>query len=69
MQDVEGEELHLWSEEVEGEQTYEIAKQLTKEQSAELRHLLEQYKDTLQDKPGRTRVAEHVIDIGIQLNQ
>ena len=63
VQDVEGEEeLHLQSE--EGEQPYEIAKQLTKEQSAELRHLLEQYKDTLQDKPGRTRVAEHVIDTG-----
>ena len=65
VQDVEGEEeLHLWSEEAEGEQTYEIAKHLTKEQRAELRHLLEQYKDTLHDKPGRTRVAEHVIDTG-----
>ena len=46
------EELHLWNE--EEEKSYEIADQLTDEQRVELRHLLEQYKDTLQDKPGRT---------------
>ena len=56
------EELHLWNE--EEEKSYEIADQLTDEQRVELRHLLEQYKDTLQDKPGRTLAAEHVIDTG-----
>eukprot|EP00731_Ephydatia_muelleri_P003135 Em0001g3135a len=63
VQDVGGnEELHLWNE--EEEKSYEIADQLTDEQRVELRHLLEQYKDTLQDKPGRTLAAEHVIDTG-----
>ena len=63
VQDVGGnEELHLWNE--EEEKSYEIANQLTDEQRVELRHLLEQYKDTLQDKPGRTLAAEHVIDTG-----
>eukprot|EP00731_Ephydatia_muelleri_P004432 Em0002g608a len=53
VEDVGGkEELHLWNE--EEEKSYEIADQLTDEQRVELRHLLEQYKDTLQDKPGRT---------------
>ncbi|KAL5515900.1 hypothetical protein EMCRGX_G001145 [Ephydatia muelleri] len=63
VEDVGGkEELHLWNE--EEEKSYEIADQLTDEQRVELRHLLEQYKDTLQDKPGRTLAAEHVIDTG-----
>ena len=58
----EKEELHLWNE--EEEQSYEIADQLTDGQRVELRHLLEQYKGTLQDKPGRTRATEHIIDTG-----
>ena len=63
VEDVGGnEDLHLWNE--EEEKSYEIADQLTDEQRVELRHLLEQYKDTLQDKPGRTLAAEHVIDTG-----
>ena len=63
VEDVGGnEELHLWNE--EEEKSYEIADQLTDEQRVELRHLLEQYKDTPQDKPGRTLAAEHVIDTG-----
>ena len=33
-------------------------------QRVELRHLLEQYKGTLQDKPGRARATEHIIDTG-----
>ena len=51
----EKDELHLWNE--EEEQLYEIADQLTEEQRAELRHLLEQYKGTLQDRPGRTQAC------------
>ena len=62
-EDVGGkEELHLWNE--KEEKSYEIADQLTDEQRVELRYLLEQYKDTLQDKPRRTLAAEHVIDTG-----
>ena len=43
----EKDELHLWNE--EEEQSYEIADQFTEEQRAERRHLLEQYKGTLQE--------------------
>ena len=60
----EKEELHLWNE--EEEQSHEIADQLTEEQGAELRHLLEQYKGTLQDKPGLTQVAEHTSPGAVQ---
>lgn len=59
----EKEELHLWNEGGE-EQSYEIADQLTQEQRAELRQLLEKFKDSLQDQPGRTQAEEHTIDTG-----
>ena len=44
----------------------EISDHLNEEQRASLRQLLEEFKDTLQTRPGRTQVTEHYIHTGAE---
>ena len=54
-----------WGAMKEGPQ-YEISDYLDEEQRASLRQLLEEFKDTLQIRPGWTQVIEHYIHTGAE---
>ena len=58
-------DLPSWGATKEGPQ-YEISDHLDEEQRASLRQLLEEFKDILQIRPGRTQVVEQYIHTGAE---
>ncbi|KAL5475858.1 hypothetical protein EMCRGX_G025729, partial [Ephydatia muelleri] len=59
-------DLPSWgpTEEAEQQCEYEVSDHLTEEQKSSLQQLLAAFKDTLQNKPGRTQVTEHSLHTG-----
>ena len=59
-------DLPSWgpTEEAEQQCEYEVSDHLTEEQKPSLQQLLAAFKDTLQNKPGRTQVTEHSLHTG-----